>query len=254
MSKLHLGAQLYTLRDVCKNEAEFASTIKRVAEIGYKYVQVSGVAPMPPRYIRDVCDSNGIKIILTHTSPSEILNKTAEVIENHKILGCHAIGIGGCPYGHGYDEYMRFCSDYARAFEEIRDAGMVFLYHNHRVEFQKYNGVWGLDLILQNTPADAVKLTFDTYWAVSGGVDAAQYIKTHADRIFCTHLKDMAVINNEPVMIEMLDGNINFDTIMAECETGGVKWHFVEQDVVRIDLFESMKRSYDNLMARYKFE
>jgi hypothetical protein len=126
-----------------KTKPNLRRQLRGSAEIGYKYVQVSGVAPMPPRYIRDVCDSNGIKIILTHTSPSEILNKTAEVIENHKILGCHAIGIGGCPYGHGYDEYMRFCSDYARAFEEIRDAGMVFLYHNHRVEFQKYNGVWG---------------------------------------------------------------------------------------------------------------
>lgn len=254
MSTLHLGAQLYTLRDVCKNEVDFASTIKKVADIGYKYVQVSGVGPMPPRYIRDVCDANGIKIILTHTSAADILNKTAEVIENHKILGVQAIGIGGAPYGHGYDQYMRFCSDYAKAFEEIKAAGMIFLYHNHRVEFQRYDGVWGLDVILNNTPADSVKLTFDTYWALSGGVDPAQYIKTHADRIFCTHLKDMAVINNEPVMIEMLDGNINFDAVIAESEAAGVEWHFVEQDVVRIDLFESMKRSYDNLTARYKFD
>lgn len=254
MSKLHLGAQLYTLRDVCKNEADFASTIKKVAEIGYKYVQVSGVAPMPPKYIHDVCDANGVKIILTHPSPADVLSKTAEVIENHKTLGCNAIGIGGAPYGHSYDGYMRFCDEYIKAFEEIKAAGMVFLYHNHRVEFQRYDGVWGLDVILNNTPSDAVKLTFDTFWALSGGVDPAKYIKEHANRIFCTHLKDMAVINNEPVMIEMLDGNINFDAVMDASAATGLEWHFVEQDVVRIDLFESMKRSYDNLTARYSFD
>lgn len=253
MSMLHLGAQLYTLRDVCKNEADFASTIKKVAEIGYKYVQVSGVAPMPPAFIRDVCDTNGVKIILTHIAPADVLNKTGEVIENHRALGCAAVGIGGVPYGHGYDEYMRFCSDYQRAFERLREAGMVFLYHNHRAEFQRYNGVWGLDLLLANTPADAVKLTFDTYWALSGGVDPAKYIKDHADRVFCTHLKDMAVEKNEPFMTEMLDGNINFDAIMDASAAGGVEWHFVEQDIVRGDLFESVKRSFDNLSARYKF-
>ncbi len=253
MSNLHLGAQLYTLRDVCKNEADFASTIGKVAKIGYKYVQVSGVGPMPPKYIRDVCDSNGVKIILTHTPPADILNKTAEVIENHKTMGCSCIGVGGAPYGHNYDAYMRFCSDYARAFEEIKAAGMVFLYHNHRVEFQRYNGVWGLDVILNNTPADTVKLTFDTYWAIAGGVDPARYITERADRIYCTHLKDMAVVNDAQVMIEVLDGNINVDAIIAASIASGIEWHFVEQDVVRIDLFESMKRSYDNLTARYAF-
>ena len=61
----------------------------------------------------------------------------------------------------------------------------------------------------------------------------------------------MTVLNDTPVMTEMLTGNMNFDSIMEASQNAGVKWHFVEQDVVRIDAFESMKISHDNLKARY---
>jgi hypothetical protein len=61
----------------------------------------------------------------------------------------------------------------------------------------------------------------------------------------------MTVINDTPVMTEMLTGNMNFDAVMAASEKTGVKWHFVEQDIVRINAFESMKISHDNLKERY---
>ena len=35
------GAQLYTLRDFCKTTEDLESTIRRVAEIGYKAVQMA---------------------------------------------------------------------------------------------------------------------------------------------------------------------------------------------------------------------
>ena len=38
-----IGAQLYTVRDFCKTTDALAETLKKVADIGYTEVQLSGV-------------------------------------------------------------------------------------------------------------------------------------------------------------------------------------------------------------------
>ena len=39
---MDIGAQLFTVRDYCKNLDDFAETLQKVADIGYSTVQVSG--------------------------------------------------------------------------------------------------------------------------------------------------------------------------------------------------------------------
>ena len=46
MTKPIIGAQLYTVREFCKTIEATAATLKRVRDIGYTAVQLSGVAPM----------------------------------------------------------------------------------------------------------------------------------------------------------------------------------------------------------------
>ena len=48
--KMILGAQLYTVRDFMKNEEDFARTMDKIAAIGYKYVQVSGIGDVGTGY------------------------------------------------------------------------------------------------------------------------------------------------------------------------------------------------------------
>ena len=93
--------------------------------------------------------------------------------------------------------------------------------------------------------------TFDVYWAQAAGIDPADYISRHGDRIFATHLKDMTVRGDRVVMTEALTGNINFDAIISASLKAGVKWHMIEQDYVYMDPFDSMRISYENLMKRY---
>jgi len=252
---LKLGAQLYTLREYTKTEEDFAETIKKVSGIGYKYAQVSGIgAGISPEFIKKVMQDNGVKVILTHTSLDRIKNETEKVIEEHDIFDCPGIGVGGFGGDRSADGFKKFAEDIAPAAAKIKAAGKLFLYHNHRFEFERFNGKTGMDILLENSDKSAFKFTFDTYWAQAGGVDPAQFIKDYKDNIFVTHLKDMAVINDKAVMTEVLTGNINFERILKVSENNDIIWHFVEQDDVYMDAFESMKISYDNLMATGKFE
>ena len=249
---MKLGAQLYTVREFMKTQDGFRDTVKRIAEIGYKYAQVSGAADAPSSLIKEMKDETGIEVVLTHSPADRILHDTDKLIEVHISFGAKAIGIGSIGgYSHDRDGYLRFCSDFETAARKIKNAGLVFCYHNHRFEFEKYGDKTGLEIILDNTDPSAFKLTFDTYWAVAGGVDPCKFIHDHGDRIFCTHLKDMTVKDDKQTMIEVGDGNMNFPAILDICRKNCIEYHFVEQDIVVMNAFDSMKRSYDNLTEMY---
>ena len=161
---LNLGAQLYTLRNYTKNASDFKETMKKVAAIGYKFVQVSGVgADVTPAVIKESCDETGLKVILTHTNPARIRDNTEEALADHDVFGCGALGIGGIPYDRTEAGFVKFTKDFAQAAAKIKAAGKVLLYHNHRFEFEKFNGKYGIEIILENTDPDDVKINFDTY-------------------------------------------------------------------------------------------
>ncbi|MCL2815739.1 MAG: sugar phosphate isomerase/epimerase [Oscillospiraceae bacterium] len=256
MPDLKLGAQLYTVREYTQNEEDFAKTMEKIASIGYRYVQVSGIGgTISPEFIKKAAKDNGLKVTLTHTSPQKIRDETEKVIEEHDIFGCDGIGVGGM-FGHERTEegFKQFALDFGPAIGKIKQSGKVFLYHNHRFEFEKFNGKTGMEILLENTDEDGFMLTFDTYWAQAGGVDPASFIKRHSGRIFATHLKDMNVSNDKIGMTEVCTGNMNFKRILKVSAKNDVIWHFVEQDEVHMNAFESMKISYDNLMATGKFK
>ena len=253
--KMVLGAQLYTVRDFAKTADDYARTIERVAKIGYKCVQVSGVGPeVTPQVIKKVLDDTGVKVILTHTNATRIINETEAVIEEHELFGCDNIGVGGIfsykPFTQ--ENLKRFADDYAPAIEKIKKAGKQFLYHNHKFEFEKLPDGRLLFEFIMNLSPD-LKLTFDTYWAQAGGVDPADRIIRWKDKIAVTHFKDMTIVDDQQKFAAVGEGNMNFDRIVDACRTVGIKYHMVEQDSVPegANPFDSLETSYKNVMARY---
>ncbi|MBE6611307.1 MAG: sugar phosphate isomerase/epimerase [Ruminococcaceae bacterium] len=253
--KLVLGAQLFTVRDFTKTADDYARTIERVAKIGYKCVQVSGVGPeVDAKVIKKVLDDTGVKVILTHTNPKRIVEETEAVIEEHELFGCDCIGIGGIfsykPFTT--ENLKRFTDDFAPAIEKITKAGKQFLYHNHKFEFEKLpSGELLFEFIMNSSPD--LKLTFDTFWAQAGGVDPAARIELWKDKIAVTHFKDMCIIEDQQKFAPVGEGNMNFDRIVEACKKAGIKYHMVEQDTVPEGVcpFDCLETSYKNVMARY---
>ena len=61
------------------------------------------------------------------------------------------------------------------------------------------------------------------------------------------HLKDMAVVEGEPVMAEIGEGNLDWVDLLQACTEAGTDLLIVEQDVCRRDPFESLAISRRNL-------
>jgi len=225
---MNIGAQLYTLRDQMNNDP--AATLTRVAEIGYKHVQVSGFS-YDASELKSLCDNLGLQIQLTHTPPERILEDTAAVIAEHKRMACPYVGLGGMPFEYRCTgDAKKFIEDFTPAMQAFAGAGLKFQYHNHAFEFECFGGVSMYDALINHSDPALLGFTLDTYWVAWAGLEVPALIKRMAGRIDVCHLKDLAIIENQQRYAPVGHGNLNWPAILAAFEEIGTQFAFVEQD------------------------
>jgi sugar phosphate isomerase/epimerase len=243
---MQIGAQFYTVRNQCQTLEDFALTLRKVADIGYKTVQISGTCPYEAEWLREQLAANDLKCVLTHIPVPRLVGETEQVIADHHVFDCPHIGLGWYAFNET-DTYEAFMATYPQVAKAIREGGKYFMYHNHDQEFKKVGGKLILEKLAEEIPADIMGFTLDTFWVQAGGGDPAQWVKNLAGRVPAIHLKDFAYGRKMAVVGE---GNINFDRVFTEAEKAGTKFMLVEQDDCNgEDPIECLRRSYEYLKA-----
>jgi sugar phosphate isomerase/epimerase len=231
-----------------------AETLKKVADIGYKTVQLSGVCKYDPVWMKEQLDKNGLRCVLTHVNFAEA--SVADLIADHNVLNCDCIGLGG--YGAFWkkdDEAVPleqivpgFKAEYGPIAEEIYKGGKYFMYHNHDHEFIKLDGKTILERMAEDIPAEHMGITLDTYWVQMGGGNPCEWLEKLSGRVECIHLKDLEMVGMEQRMAPIGQGNLNFEKIIESAKKAGTKYALVEQDYCYDkDPFECLEISYNNL-------
>jgi len=247
---MEIGVQFYTLRETCKDLESFSETLKRVADIGYKNVQISGTCAYEPEWLKKELDKNGLKCVLTHVATDKLINSPEQVAADHNIFGCDNVGLGYYPFDDEKEDqsFENFFKIYPTVADNLYKNGKYFMYHNHGREFIKRDGKVILEHIADTIPPEKLGFTLDTFWIQFGGADPAYWIEKLAGRIPCIHLKDYAYDHKMEVLGE---GNINFDRVFQMAEKSGTKYMLVEQDDCNgQDPFDCVKRSYEYLKSR----
>jgi len=245
---MRLGAQLYTVRSYTQTEADLRRTLKKIAEMGYREVQLSAMGKFDPAAVKAICDELSLRIVLTHTSADRILNETEAVIREHETLGCAYIGIGGMPDKYRTAAwYGYFAEDFREAAKRIAAAGKLFMYHNHNFEYERIGGKRMIERLLEDFAPDEMGVTLDTYWVQAAGADVCEWIEIMKDRVHCVHLKDMAVQGMTPIMAPVMEGNMNFPAILKALERTVAKHLIVEQDTCQGSPFDCLQTSYNHL-------
>lgn len=247
---MKIGAQLFTLRNYIQNEKDLSFTLKKVAEMGYQTVQISGIGPIKPEIVREACDEQGLQIVLTHSNPERILHDTDALIREHDIMGCDYIGLGIMPEKYRTAEWLEhFAMDFREPAKKIAAAGKLLMYHNHNIEFEMRGEKRIMETLMESFSPDEMGFTLDTYWVQAAGADIYQWIDLLKDRLPCVHLKDMAVKNWSQQMAAVGSGNMNFPEIMKALENAGsVRYALVEQDDCHGENpFDCLQQSYTYL-------
>ena len=234
---MQAGLNLFSVCNLLQTEKEYCDTLIKLKEMGYSYVQFSGVKYDVELIKRGIKES-GLPVVLTHVPIDLILNDTEKLVEDHLSFGCKNIGLGAIPNAFiaGDESWRKKVDELNKAAQKIKDLGCAFCYHHHQFEFFRMdNGQTVMDYMIESAPN--LNFTLDSYWLQYAGVDPASFAKKVEGRIDCVHLKDYKVdridaasYDFKPNFAPVGQGNLDFKSIIKAWEKAGAKYMLVEQD------------------------
>ncbi len=253
MSKLQIGAQMYSVRNHCQTAEDLRDTLKMLKIMGYNICQLSGYnRAIAPEVVRDILAETQMKCVCTHIGYNEMEEDLDKVIAMHKTIGCDYPGIGGLPMEYRNPEgFVEFAKKASKIADKLADNGLHFIYHNHAFEFEKLwpVGKNGLELLMENSSAN-FQFELDVFWVQMGGGNPLDWIEKVRGRMDICHFKEMnGCRENKGVMAPIGMGNMNWKAIMDKCDDIGVKYALIEQDnAVEQGSMDCMWISYKNLV------
>ncbi len=276
-----IGVQAMMLRETVAELGAF-ETFRRVREIGYRAVEVSQI-PMTDENVSELeraRDELGVEVAalsanLTRTPgvPNDALEGDLEkIVADCKRLGADMVRIGMLPFEamRDLDRVLDFCDRTNEVALRMRENGIRLYYHNHHIEFTKFDGRFMLDVIAERAPD--VGLELDVHWLQRGGVNPVAVIGQYAGRVRMVHLKDYRIgrlgpsgfealqrgdregfqraFNDVVQFAEVGEGNLDFAAIVPAALDAGAQHLLVEQDqLYGRTVWEALRTSHDNLVA-----
>lgn len=262
-----IGLQLYTIRDAMA--ADVAGSLKKVADAGYKYIELAGYADgkfykMDPVEFKKLVTDLGMEILSSHTrveAEGITLDNAKKMADDHAKLG-----VKYCVQPWVVEEarttvasYQKMAADWNQVGGIMKQNGIMFGYHNHNFEFDTVEGkIPYFDIFMAELDKELVTMELDLFWAAKAGQNPVELIKKYPGRFQLFHMKDMYT-NEAPFFTTVGvkdfapvgEGVINFKDILAVKDIAGLKYMIVEQDQSRDgDFFGDIKKSIDNLYTR----
>ncbi len=182
---MNYSIQLYSVRDAMASD--MGGTLKRIAEIGYKYVETAGFFDRSPEEFRAMIDKYGLKVSGTHTSWVALRDKYEETVRLHKIIGTDMVIIPNFDSStrEKLDTFIDFVNEVQPKLEKD---GMRLAFHNHSREFVLTS--YGECVHKELAERTNIDFEIDTYWAFNAGVDPIALLERLKDRIHYIHVKD----------------------------------------------------------------
>lgn len=234
-----LGLQLYTARNLIKDEASLEEVIERLVALGYTQMQTAG---WESEAMARIAKKHGMEIVGTHYNFDKIQNEVEETVKLHQALGTTNLGLGAMPgWAHeDQDGLFRFIETMNKTADIYAKYGMRLTYHNHSFEFSSLDGKKTVMDYMYEGFNDNVSFVLDTCWVANAGADVCDWIEKLSGRLDILHLKDIRSIcidgwNTRQEMCEIGNGLIAWDKVIKTAETTGVKYYVVEQDGHWID-------------------
>lgn len=286
MSKKGLiGVQMSTVAGLIPSLGAYG-IMKAIHEAGYNCVEISQF-PMTPENVaafKQACEDFGMKVSSISAStapmmpgmPGEFLcnpDDFKKMVNDAKTLGCDMMRIGMLPMTcmGSYEKAVAFAEEAEKYAVMLKEEGIDLYYHNHHVEFTRYDGQLLLDIMREHAPHLGFEL--DIHWIHRGGMDPIKFIKKYAGSVRLLHLKDYRIgelkmpeggldltdRSQVAAFMAQFTANVEFAEVgegtldIAGCiEAGlesGAEYFLVEQDnTYGKDPIECLKISHDNLV------
>ena len=231
--------QMYTLRD--ETAKDFVGSLERVAKLGYSGVEFAGYGDIPAAEMAAKLRELGLTVPSSHVGIQRLEENLQGEIDYLTAVGGKYMVLPYARLETKQDvlDVAKKCNQFASA---CKAAGLKFAYHNHGHEFNKIDGQYILDILLENVPDMVLEL--DLYWAQHAGVDLLPYVKQWKDRLELVHIKDMENIETKKC-VDAGTGTIDFAAIIAAAARS--EYFIYEQEEFDVSPWVSAEASYQNM-------
>lgn len=268
-----IGVQLYMLRDLLAQDLE--GTLAAIAGLGIRYVEFAGYYGRSPAAWRALLRSNGLRAIGAHgLYPDMSDDLVSAAIETGAAIGLDWL-VAAVPRLPGLkqpiteasfraatqritlDDIKATADRFNRIGELVKSAGMRFAYHNHGFDFRRYEGRYGLDLILERTDPTLVALQLDIGNTIAAGADPMPYLVPNG-RLRLVHVKDWKgpyspSLDQFPASAPIGDGTIKWRPILTSLASARIPYAFIEQEGIEATAaMDLLARNFHNLQKVMK--
>lgn len=276
---IKLGVQASTIKDSFIEDGPY-KTMRKLAEIGYKSVEISQVETSPENIdeIIRACEDFDMEVA-AWTAPLEpqveggesLTTHFEKIVKDMKAVDTDLIRIGMLPIDRmaSLEKILDFCEKANAVAEKLAVEDIKLYYHNHHIEFVRYDGKFLLDIIREKAPLLGFEI--DVHWAQRGGVNPVELLEAYNGKVELVHLKDYRVtpmkqeavdalfrgdseafmhdFTNNIQFAELGEGSLPLNDIVEAAEKAHCRYLLVEQDdCYDRDPFDSLRISYDWLV------
>lgn len=278
MSKTKIGVQAMMLKDKFSELGAY-ETLKKLSELGFNAVEISQIDMSPENVaeIKRARDDFGMDIaslscgVKPAAGNDDLETKFDKIVADCKELDVDLLRIGMLPFPNmrNLETVLEFTNEVNKYAARLKEEGINLYYHNHHVEFRKYDGKFLLDIIADECPD--IGFEIDVHWVQRGGANPVDILEKYSGKTELVHLKDYRVgaisddafdslsagdvgafytaFTNVIEFAELGQGSMDFKPIIEKALDTNVRYLLIEQDMLYgRDPFDCLADSRDHLL------
>ena len=233
-----------------KNRENTDQVLSEVRKAGFSGVEIGArhLDHSKSEYYKGLLEGNGLQLVALHVggnfldqaSVAEQVQNIGKTIRFAESLGTGYIFISGSYIkGKTAEDYRREAQVYNKIGVLCKDSGLKLCYHNH--DWEIWNGLEGMRLLLENTDQELVFLVPDVGWVTRGGADPVHFVEENYRRIEAVHFKEFTTDGG---FTEIGKGIVNFRGVYDSIRDKGDIWVVTEQDQTTTTPLESAGMNY----------
>lgn len=256
---LPIGLQLYTLGPDAAKDLD--GTLKAVAGIGYRSIEMAGLLGRTPAQMKAALDGAGLACASAHLQargPGSFGDDLGKLADGLQVIGVKTAVLPSPliperleqrpASGEGIGDWFRrvlgqMTADDWKANADflnekaavLTKSGIKVGYHNHNFEFAPLGSTTGMEILLERTDPALVTFELDAGWVAAAGLDPAAVFARHKGRFSLMHVKDIKAetqanyaLRMDPT--EVGSGKLDWKTLLPAAYAAGVRGFYVEQE------------------------
>jgi sugar phosphate isomerase/epimerase len=234
--------QLYSVRNAISKDVP--GTLARVRALGFREVELAGTYGLTASQFRAELDRAGLRATSMHVGYERLRDSLTAVLDEARTLGVQYVGTAWIPHNDGpltEEAAHHAAADFSAWSRAVRERGLQFFYHVHGYEFQPgASGAVPMDILMRETPDDAMKFEMDVFWISRPGADPVAWLRKYPTRWRLLHLKDMkkgtptnvdtGSANPDETEVPLGTGQIDYRGVLRTAREVGVEKYFIEDE------------------------